>query len=152
QKLVVRHAAKSVAQLITKNGDAFDGRAKLGDYRERIDDIVDGSVATIFSDPPFAQDDRVDDGHYDPGRSGSGLRQDCDFANSDDARAVTEALCPFAQRVLRPGGTLLVCQPGLKPPQRWLIDAAEGSQLKCHYMLTWVKQISQPTDFDHAYT
>ena len=152
QKRVVRHASKSVAQLISHSGDAYDGRARLGDYRDRCQEIADGSVAVMITDPPFAQYDRSQDGRYDPGRSGSGLREECDFDNREDARTVTEDLFPIAQRVLRPGGTLLIFQPGLKPPQRWLFEAAERSELVCHYMLTWTKQLSQPTDFDHAYT
>lgn len=152
QKRVVRHTSKSVARLISKSGDAFDDRARLGDYRERCNDIADRSVAVMLTDPPFAQYDRTQDGRYDPGRSGSGLREECDFDNREDARAVTEDLFPVAERVLRPGGTLLIFQPGLKPPQQWLFEAAKRSNLQCHYMLTWPKQLSQPTDFDHAYT
>jgi len=152
QKKAVRHVAKSVKKLISTEGTALEGRALRGDYRERTGDVADGSVATIMTDPPFSQYDRLDDGHYHSGRSGSGLREECSFDTREKAREVTEALFPLAARVLRPGGTLLIFQPGLKVPQRWLLDSAKDNGLICHYMLTWTKMLSQPTDFDHAYT
>lgn len=152
QQVVVRHTAKSVAKLIDTDGTAFDGRAVLGDFREKTQGIGDGSVAAIIADPPFSQYDRLDDGHYESGKTGSGLLEGCANDTVIEARRATEALFPLASRVLRPGGTLLVFQPGLKPPQRWLLDVAEEHGLFCHNMLTWPKDLSQPTDFDHAYT
>lgn len=139
-----RHAA---AEALRVGADApsaalasIAGRCFHADWRDVIHMLPDGSIKIVNADPPFGGYDWQGGGGYLSSRSGSsGLRTDSDANSDGEAMEVTLALFKECLSKLTDGGCLLLWQPGARPDNPAVMEAAASNGWESPLALTWLK-------------
>jgi DNA modification methylase len=134
------HAARAGREQVSTHLSGLAGRCFKSDWRDVIPSMPDRSIKIINADPPFGGYSwRLDGGYISSRAESSGLRTDAD-ANSDaEAAEVTLELFKLCLPKLAEGGCMLLWQPGARPDNPAVMEAATNNGWESPLALTWLK-------------
>jgi len=110
--------------------------------------FADQSIKILHFDPPYANYRRLLDGRYS---GGSVTRTECDCASAAEAISLTVDLLRDWQRILKPGGVLLLWQAS-GPLRHPIMQAIAAHGWEVETVVIWDKQHLQPGNFESPYS